>query len=251
MAERARVKPARPASPAPRKRRLRRWLLWLALAPMIFSFLWVLLYRWVDPPLSGVMAERIIEARRAGNSVFRIDQQWCALDSVGPYLPVAIVAAEDQRFLEHSGFDTVEIEKALAAREDGARLRGASTLSQQVAKNVFLWSGRSYLRKGLEAWFTVLIELLWNKERILEVYLNVAETGDGLFGFCRACEVRFGKDCERLSPYQLALLVATLPNPRQRRADKPTAYLHQRASWIVKQSEQLGGPAWLQRMRGE
>ncbi len=216
---------------------------------MIMSVFWVLLYRFVDPPITGVMAERIIEARRSGDKQFAIDQQWCALDRVGPYLPVAIVAAEDQRFLDHSGFDTVEIERALAAREEGGKLRGASTISQQVAKNVFLWSGRSYLRKALEAWFTVLIELIWSKERILEVYINVAETGEALFGFCRACEVRFGKDCERLSPYQLALMVATLPNPRERRADRPTPYLHQRASWIVQQSEQLGGPGLLQRLR--
>ncbi|GMU43498.1 MAG: monofunctional biosynthetic peptidoglycan transglycosylase [Xanthomonadales bacterium PRO6] len=238
-------KPA--ASPKPR-RRWRRWLAWLLLTPLLLSILLVLLLRFLAPPISGVMAERIIEARRAGDEGFRIARRWCPLEEFGPYLPLAVIASEDQRFLDHMGFDTVEIGKALDAAEGGGRLRGASTISQQVAKNLFLWSGRSWLRKGLEVWFTGLMELSWPKRRLLETYLNIAETGDGIFGFCAACEIRFGKPCNALAPYQLALMVATLPDPRRRRADHPTPYLHQRASWIVRQMQQLGGPALLQRL---
>ncbi|HWS26222.1 MAG TPA: monofunctional biosynthetic peptidoglycan transglycosylase [Xanthomonadales bacterium] len=234
--------------PQTRKRRWRRWLLLLVLLPIALSLLLVLILRFVAPPLSGVMAQRILEARQAGQDDFRIDYQWCEFESFGPYLPLAVVASEDQRFLDHHGFDTVEIKKALDAAEDGERMRGASTISQQVAKNLFLWSGRSWLRKGLEVYFTGLLELAWPKKRLLETYLNIAETGEGMFGFCSACQRRFGKPCSTLAPYQLALMVATLPDPRRRRADQPTPYLHQRASWIVRQMEQLGGPAWLQQM---
>jgi monofunctional biosynthetic peptidoglycan transglycosylase len=244
-----------PLTQPKRKRRWRRWMLILFLLPVILSLLLVLILRFVAPPLSGVMAQRIIEARQAGLDGFRIDYQWCPLESLGPYLPLAAIASEDQRFLEHHGFDTVEIRKALDAAEEGERMRGASTISQQVAKNLFLWSGRSWVRKGLEVYFTALLELAWPKRRLLETYLNIAETGDGMFGFCAACERRFGKPCSTLAPYHLALLVATLPDPRRRRADQPTPYLHQRASWIVRQMEQLGGPALLQRLesgkRGE
>ena len=234
--------------PQTRKRRWRRWLLLLVLLPIALSLLLVLILRFVAPPLSGVMAQRILEARQAGQDDFRIDYQWCEFESFGPYLPLAVVASEDQRFLDHHGFDTVEIKKALDAAEDGERMRGASTISQQVAKNLFLWSGRSWLRKGLEVYFTGLLELAWPKKRLLETYLNIAETGEGMFGFCSACQRRFGKPCSTLAPYQLALMVATLPDPRRRRADQPTPYLHQRASWIVRQMDQLGGPAWLQQM---
>lgn len=230
------------------KRRWRRWLLILFLLPLILSLLLVLIFRFFAPPLSGVMAQRIIEARQSGLDDFRIDYQWCPLDSFGPYLPLAAIASEDQRFLDHHGFDTVEIRNALDTAEEGGRMRGASTISQQVAKNLFLWSGRSWVRKGLEVYFTALLELAWPKRRLLETYLNIAETGDGMFGFCVACERRFGKPCSTLAPYQLALMVATLPDPRRRRADQPTPYLHQRASWIVRQMDQLGGPALLQQM---
>lgn len=236
----------RPAAQAAPRRRWRRWVLWLLLAPVVLSVLLVLVLRWANPPISGVMLQRLIEARSAGNRSYHLDHLWCPLERYGPYLPVAVIASEDQRFVEHHGFDTVEIQKALDAAEEGARMRGASTISQQVAKNLFLWTGRSWLRKGLEVWFTGLIEALWPKRRILEMYLNLAETGEGLFGFCGACMQRFGRECATLSPYQLALMVATLPDPRRRRADQPTPYLHSRASWIIQQMQQLGGPQVLQ-----
>lgn len=240
---------ARQQLPKPRRRWLR-WLWILLLTPILLSLLLVLLFRFVNPPISGVMIERILSARSAGDQSFQIQHRWCALSSFGPYLPVAVIASEDQRFPDHFGFDTLEMQRAIADAEEGERMRGASTISQQVAKNLFLWSGRSWLRKGLEAWFTGLIELSWPKRRILETYLNVAETGEGLFGFCDACVVRFGKSCSKIAPYHLALLVATLPNPRKWRADKATPYLHRRATWIVRQMQQLGGPQVLQQIEG-
>lgn len=226
--------------------RWRRWLAVLLLAPLLLAVLVVALFRWVDPPGSALMVSRTLEARAEGRDGFAISRQWCDWQQLAPYAPLVVIASEDQRFPSHRGFDTVEIMKALEEADDGGRMRGASTISQQVAKNLFLWNGRSWVRKGLEAGFTVLIEVLWPKQRILEVYLNIAETGDGLFGFCAACEARFGKPCATIAPYQLALIAATLPNPRRMRADAPTPYLHQRASWIVKQVEQLGGPGLLQ-----
>jgi monofunctional biosynthetic peptidoglycan transglycosylase len=226
----------------------RRWLAGLLLAPILLAALVVALLRWVNPPGSALMLARVLEARAAGRTDFTITWQWCDWKQLAPYAPLVVIASEDQRFPKHRGFDTVEIMKALEEAEDGGRMRGASTISQQVAKNLFLWNGRSWVRKGLEAGFTVLIELLWPKRRILEVYLNIAETGDGLFGFCAACAARFGKPCATIAPYQLALIAATLPNPRRLRADAPTPYLHQRASWIIQQVEQLGGPALLQRL---
>jgi monofunctional biosynthetic peptidoglycan transglycosylase len=238
-----------PAEKKPR-RRWRRWLLILLLTPIVLSILLVLLFRFVNPPISGVMLERLVEARAAGDTDFHLRRRWCRFGDFGAYLPVAVIASEDQRFIEHFGFDTVEMAKAIEDAEDGERMRGASTISQQVAKNLFLWSGRSWVRKGLEAYFTLLIEVAWPKRRILETYLNIAETGDGMFGFCDACVARFGKSCAEIGPYNLALLVATLPNPRKWRADKATPYLHRRATWIVRQMEQLGGPQVLQRLEG-
>lgn len=235
---------AKPGPTKPRRSRWRRWLMWILLLPPVLSVLWVLSYRYIDPPGSMVMLDRWW-TRGAAQP---LDHRWCAFQEFGPYLPVAVIAAEDQRFLQHGGFDFVEIDKALQDAERGGRLRGASTLSQQVAKNLFLWDGRSWLRKGLEAWFTLWIEWLWPKQRILEIYLNIAETGEGMFGFCSACQARFGRDCRELSPYNLALLAATLPSPLKMRADQPTPYLHRRASWIVTQAQQLGGPGLLQDM---
>jgi len=218
----------------------------MIIVPIVLSVLAVVMFRFVNPPITGVMAERILQARMAGDRDFRLARRWCDLGSLGPYLPVAALASEDQRFLDHYGFDTVEIARAMEDAEDGERMRGASTVSQQVAKNLFLWTGRSWLRKGFEVYFTGLVELVWPKRRILEVYLNIAETGDGMFGFCQACITRFGKECSQLAPYSLALLVATLPNPRKWRVDKATPYLSRRATWIIKQMDQLGGPDMLQ-----
>ncbi len=158
-------------------------------------------------------------------------------------MPLAVVAAEDQRFPLHRGFDLVEIKNALAERDGTGRLRGASTISQQVAKNLFLWSGRSWVRKGLEVYITALIELTWPKRRILEVYLNIAQFGDRIFGVGAASERFFLKPPSALTPREAALLAAVLPNPVRMRVDRPSAYVRKRAAWINQQASQLSADA--------
>jgi monofunctional biosynthetic peptidoglycan transglycosylase len=157
-----------------------------------------------------------------------------------------MVAGEDQKFPFHHGFDFDSIQDAMDAADEGRRLRGASTISQQTAKNLFLWNGRSFVRKGLEAYFTVLIELTWPKQRILEVYLNIAELGDGIYGVGAASDAFFRMPPSRLGPAQAARLAAVLPSPRRFHADRPTAYVQARANWIQQQMAQLGGPGYLQ-----
>ena len=160
-------------------------------------------------------------------------------------LPIALVSAEDQKFPTHHGFDVDAIQTALAEAEDGSRLRGASTISQQVAKNLFLWNGRSFVRKGFEVYFTLLVETLWPKRRIIEVYLNIAEFGDGVYGVGAASERYFHNAPQQLTPHQCALLAAVLPSPRKLHADRPSSYVQRRADWIERQVRQLGGPAYL------
>jgi monofunctional biosynthetic peptidoglycan transglycosylase len=167
------------------------------------------------------------------------------MERIAPVAALAMVAAEDQRFPAHGGFDFAAIRAAIEQRLRGEPLRGASTISQQVAKNLFLWNRRSWLRKGLEAWFTLWLELLWSKRRILEVYLNIAEMGAGVYGVEAASRRFFGISAQELAPAQAALLAAVLPNPRRLRADAPGDYLRQRQRWILNQMHQLGGPGYL------
>ena len=238
--------------PKPRKaksrkplRRVGRWLLLGALGWIAGSVLLVLLLRVVNPPFSAVMAEDWIAARVDGERDFTLRHRWVAWSQVSPAVPIALVAAEDQRFPLHHGFDFDAIQRALAEAGDGERLRGASTISQQVAKNVFLWNGRSFVRKGFEAWFTLLIEALWPKRRILEVYFNVAEFGRGIYGVGAASATFFHVSPDRLDARQAALLAAVLPNPVRFRVDRPSAYVLRRAAWIQRQVGQLGGAAYL------
>jgi monofunctional biosynthetic peptidoglycan transglycosylase len=175
-----------------------------------------------------------------------VDYDWTS--DVSPHLKLAVVAAEDQRFADHSGFDFEAIEKAAEHNERGGTMRGASTISQQVAKNLFLWPGRSWVRKGLEAGITVLIEAMWSKERILDVYVNVAEMGDGVFGAEAAARRFFRKPAASLTASESALLAAVLPSPQQFRADAPSGYVKRRQQWILRQMKALGGTAWLQRL---
>jgi monofunctional biosynthetic peptidoglycan transglycosylase len=200
--------------------------------------------RFVDPPGSAFMAARSLAAWRAGEAGFRIDVRTVPLARISAQLALAVVAAEDQKFPTHAGFDVDAIAGALQSNADGGRVRGASTISQQVAKNLFLWSGRSWVRKGLEAWFTVLIEALWSKHRILEVYLNVAEFGDGIYGAEAAAQRFFGRPAAALGRAQAARLAAVLPNPRVYRADRPSRYVLTRQRWIERQMAQLG-EGWL------
>jgi monofunctional biosynthetic peptidoglycan transglycosylase len=223
-----------------------RWLLALPFLIAAGTALQVAVLRFVDPPVSAFMVARQFEAWGKGQWSFHPAYQWRDWDQIAPALPLSMVAAEDQRFATHSGFDLDAIEKARAHNERGGRVRGASTISQQVAKNLFLWSGRSYLRKGMEAWYTVLIELLWSKQRILEVYANIAEFGDGVYGAQAAARTFWGVDASRLSADQAARLAAVLPAPRRYSASRPGPYVARRASWIQRQTRQIGGTGYLQ-----
>jgi len=226
--------------------RLLRSLLLAVVAWLALSWLVVLVLRFVPPWTSAVMMERRFGALIHGEKDFHLQHRWVAWDQVSPYVPLAMVAGEDQKFPFHHGFDFDSIQNAVDAADEGRRLRGASTISQQTAKNLFLWNGRSFIRKGLEAYFTVLIEATWPKQRILEVYMNVAELGDGIYGVGAASDAYFHVQPARLSASQAARLAAVLPSPRRFHADRPTAYVQSRANWIQQQMAQLGGPAYLQ-----
>jgi monofunctional biosynthetic peptidoglycan transglycosylase len=209
------------------------------------SVLAVVSLRWINPPVTAFIAaaQAAAWANRDSNYVYR--HSWVDLNQISPNLPLAVVASEDQKFPEHWGFDVPAIEKAYALNQHSHRVHGASTISQQVAKNLFLWSGRSYFRKGLEAYFTVLIEALWPKRRILEVYLNIAEFGYGTYGAEAAAERFFHKPASRLSRDDAAVLAAVLPNPERYSAVAPSRYVQQRREWILVQMQALGGPEML------
>lgn len=236
-----RAAPARPIA------RLARAAAILVIAWFALTWLLVLAWRFIPPWTSAVMMERRAEALLDGDLGYRLRQHWVDWDEVSPDVPLAMVAGEDQKFPFHHGFDLGAIHDALDQADEGRRLRGASTISQQTAKNLFLWNGRSYVRKGLEAYFTMLIELLWPKRRILEVYMNIAELGDGIYGVGAASEAYFHVPPARLTAEQAARLAAVLPNPLRLHADRPSAYVLGRAAWIHRQMAQLGGPAYLER----
>jgi monofunctional biosynthetic peptidoglycan transglycosylase len=192
----------------------------------------VLALRWLPPRVTAMMLEQ-------PRPLHEIQYEWRDRPQIAAAAARAVIASEDQRFLAHHGFDLGQIEIAIDEYRAGDEMRGASTISQQVAKNLFLWPGRSFVRKGLEAYFTVLLEACWPKQRILEVYLNVAELGDGVFGVEAAARRFFGVHASALSPEQAALLAAVLPNPRRLRVDKPTSYVRGRQSWILAQMKLL------------
>jgi monofunctional glycosyltransferase len=212
---------------------------------LIASIVPVVLLRWIPPVTSSFMIQKWVASLMSGMKTSEIKYKWTPWDKISPHAGIAVVAAEDQMFPEHFGFDLESISDAIDKHARGRRLRGASTISQQVAKNLFLWSGRSYIRKGLEAYFTVLIELTWPKRRILEVYLNIAEFGDGIYGVAAAGEAFFRKTPSNLNPSDAALLAAVLPNPVRLRADRPSNYVNGRRLWILGQMYQLGGAAYL------
>ncbi|HJU26693.1 MAG TPA: monofunctional biosynthetic peptidoglycan transglycosylase [Rhodanobacteraceae bacterium] len=227
------------------------WRRWLrrALTTLLLLFLitWlpVLLLRFVPPATSAFMVERRIGAALDGGHGFQLRYRWVPWSEIAPVAPLAMVAAEDQKFPFHHGFDLESIRDAIGDADQGERLRGASTISQQTAKNLFLWNGRSFVRKGIEAYFTVLIEATWPKRRILEVYANIAEFGDGIYGVEAAAQAYWGEHASRLSAHQAALLAAVLPNPRRLHAGRPSAYVQRRAAWIQRQMAQLGGVSYV------
>jgi monofunctional biosynthetic peptidoglycan transglycosylase len=200
----------------------------------------VLLLRFLPVPISSLMIERRVVSWFSPRP-YRALHHWKPLESISPNLGAAVIAAEDQNFSDHFGFDWQAIEKAIAHNEHSRRKRGASTLSQQTAKNLFLWESRSWLRKGFEVYFTLLLETFWPKRRILEVYLNIVEFGDGVYGAEAASRKFFGHPASTLSPGQAALLASVLPSPRRYRADLPSSYVRGRQEWIMQQMHQLGG----------
>jgi monofunctional glycosyltransferase len=221
-------------------RRILLGLAWLAVGFIAFCALLVLVLRFVPVPVSGLMIQRRVESW-SSDKPYGSHHRWVPLEEISPSLGAAVIAAEDQNFTEHFGFDWQAIEKAVQHNEHSRRKRGASTVSQQTAKNLFLWNSRSWTRKGLEAWFTLLIEAEWSKKRILEVYLNIVEFGDGIYGAEAAARTYFGKPAKRLTPSEAALLAAVLPNPRKFRANAPSEYIRGRQAWILNQMRHLGG----------
>ena len=199
----------------------------------------VLLFAYLPVPYTGVMLEKQLQAWFAGQQQYQLRHQWRPLAQISPHLLQAVVAAEDQKYFQHHGFDLQAIEKALVYNSKGRKVRGASTISQQTAKNVFLWTGRSWLRKGLESGLTVLIEGAWGKERILEVYVNSIEFGPGIFGAEAAAQRYFGISAARLNRQQAALLAAVLPNPQRFLVQSPSPYVQKRQQWILRQMRQL------------
>ena len=226
-------------------RRTLRFVGWTLLVWIVLTVGTVLAFRWIDPPTSAFMMRERFIAPRSGAKAYAIHHRWVDWANTSPQVKVAVIASEDQNFPAHYGFDLKSINDALAERQRGRRVRGASTISQQVAKNLFLWPDQSWLRKGLEAYFTVLIETLWPKQRILEVYLNFAEFGRGVFGVGAAADAYFHKPAGRLSEYDSALLAAVLPSPKRMRVDAPSNYVRARQQWILGQMRGLGGTALL------
>ena len=215
--------------------------------PLIFitlSILWVLILKWVPVWVTPLMISRSIEYRN--DDSFHTHKKWRSYDNISPELAKAVIASEDNLFAEHNGFDWKEMRKAIDEHKSkGKRLRGASTISQQTAKNVFLFPSRSFVRKGFEAYFTVLIELFWSKERILEVYLNVAEMGKGIYGAEAAAQEIFDKSAAGLTRREASLIAACLPNPVQRQAGKPSAYVSRRAGQIRALIPKIAYPEWI------
>lgn len=217
-------------------KRVFKFLLKFILGLFLFSVLMVIIYKWVPVPFTPLMAIRYFE-----NPDESIQHDWVSMEKISPNLQLAVVASEDQNFLIHDGFDYEAIKKAIdESKRRRKSSRGASTISQQTAKNVFLWPDRSWLRKGLEVYFTFLIETLWSKERILEVYLNSIEMGKGIYGAEAASWAWFGKSADKLTQYEAAAIAATLPNPRLYRANPASSYIQQRKNWIVRQMNNLG-----------
>ncbi|MEO5789474.1 monofunctional biosynthetic peptidoglycan transglycosylase [Gelidibacter sp.] len=206
-------------------------ILWLLAIPIIA----VIIFKWVPVPATPLMVIRYFEQKE---TVWKHD--WVSIDEISKNLQLAVICSEDQNFLKHNGFDMKAIEKALDYNQKGKKVRGASTISQQTAKNVFLWPHRSWLRKGLETYVTFLIELIWSKERIMEVYLNSIEMGNGIYGAESASQYWFKKPASKLSKSEAAAIAAILPRPLKYRANPPTAYIANRKLWIMKQMSFFG-----------
>lgn len=226
-----------------------RWLLRAVAALLGFWLAAIVLFAFLPVPFSAVMAERQVSAWLQGDFSYVAHSHWAPMSEISPNLALAVIAAEDQKFAQHWGFDIDAIQAAAAHNERSRAIRGASTLSQQTAKNLLLWSGRSWARKGLEAGITLVMEGIWTKRRILTVYVNIAEFGVGTFGAEAAAQRFFHKPASRLTASEAALLAAVLPNPEHFRADAPSRYVQMRQQWILRQMRQMGGEDFLRENR--
>ncbi len=207
----------------------------ILLGLVLFSILIVVVYKFVPVSFTPLMAIRYFE-----NPEEPVEHDWVPIDEISRHLQLAVIASEDQNFEKHSGFDFEAIQEAMEDNRSGRKIRGASTISQQTAKNVFLWPGRNWFRKGMEAYFTFLIEMIWSKERILEVYLNSIEMGKGVYGAQAASQHWFKKNAADLAPYEAAAIAAVLPNPREYRANPASNFIQRRKNWIVRQMRNYG-----------
>lgn len=228
----------------------RKWIAKLLLIKLPLAFvavtvLWVLMLKWVPVWVTPLMVSRSIEYRN--DDTFRTQKKWRRYERISPEMAKAVIASEDNLFAEHNGFDWKEMRKAINDHKTkGKKLRGASTISQQTAKNVFLFPSRSFVRKAFEAYFTLLIECIWGKERILEVYLNVAEMGKGVYGAEAAARAFFGKNASELTRREASLITACLPNPIDRHADRPSQYVSKRAGQIRSLIPKIAYPEWIE-----
>jgi len=221
------------------RQKLKQWIIYSILLIIVATSVLVILLGFLPINTSSFMIQRHIADFNADKGFISIEQQWTKRDDISPHIFSAVVAAEDQLFYQHFGFDLNSIYAALKNNSSGGKLRGASTISQQVAKNLFLSSSRSFWRKGFEAWFTILIELFWSKERTLLVYVNIAELGDHIYGVEAASQHYFGIPASKLSPQQAALLAASLPNPAIFIVDRPNKRLLDKQQWILQQMRNL------------
>ena len=210
------------------------WIVRGIVAFVLVSVLWVTLYRFVAPPVTFTMLADLAGGRSLSRS-------WMPLSQIDPDMPRAAIAAEDSKFCAHGGFDSAAIEAAMKRNARGGRIRGGSTISQQTAKNAFLWQNGGYVRKGLEAWFTVLIEAIWGKKRIMEVYLNIAETGIATYGVNAGSQRYFGHDASRMSPSEAARIAAVLPLPKKREATVPTGYTRRYGNAVASRMRVVSG----------
>ena len=219
-------------------KKIQKWLRWLVIFFFASSIGMVLIYRFLPVYVTPLMLIRCGQQVGRGEQL-RLRHHWVPLDEMSIYMPVAVIASEDQRFMEHKGFDFDAIEKAIDENRKGKRQRGASTITQQTAKNVFLWHGHSWVRKGMEAYFTFLIELFWSKQRIMEVYLNSIEMGDGIYGAEAVAQWHFHCTAAQLTRPQCALIAATLPNPLRFSSKNPSNYMLKRQTWIMRQMKHI------------
>ena len=240
MAKKSTRSKSKSSAKRPWYKRLLRTFFMFVFGLFVLSVSIVVLYRFVPVPVTILQLTRCVE-QFENDKPIRLKKDWVSLAEISNKIQLAVVCSEDQKFLNHNGFDVEAIEKAIEHNRKGKRVHGASTISQQTAKNVFLWQGRTWVRKGLEVYFTSLIELIWSKERIMEVYLNVIEMGDGIYGAEMASQIYFKKSASELSTAEAALLASILPSPRKYSATNPSSLVRGRQTWIMTQMIHWGG----------